>query len=154
MIMKQLANKTEISYHDLLLEFPFKGDETALRNMEHAELISIATHNGRPSTIKPGKPVYRYVFERLVHDTVFQATQDIAFNMKLLASAESVVKTCEDELVALNNIDAGTSTWWGPNRAVKQRREHVLKNLHAAGVKIENLEKQNIALKKLLSKSS
>lgn len=64
------------------------------------------------------------------------------------------MKLCEDELIALNNIDAGTSTWWGPNHAVKQRREHVLKNLHIAEMKIENLEKQNINLKKVLSKTS
>ena len=48
------------------MNFPFKGDEMALRNMEHAELITISTHNGRPSTIRPGKPVYRFVFERVV----------------------------------------------------------------------------------------
>lgn len=38
----------------------------ALRNMEHAELIAITTHNGRASTIRPGKPVYKSVFERVV----------------------------------------------------------------------------------------
>ena len=38
----------------------------ALRNMEHAELITITTHDGRPSTIRPGKPVYKCVFERVV----------------------------------------------------------------------------------------
>ena len=38
----------------------------ALRNMEHAELITITTQDGRPSTIRPGKPVYKYVFERVV----------------------------------------------------------------------------------------
>lgn len=55
--------------------------------MEHAELITIVTlhgtryllsspssrrlisyiGSGRPSTIKPGKPVYKWVFERLVN---------------------------------------------------------------------------------------
>ncbi|KAJ7791791.1 hypothetical protein B0H14DRAFT_2934119, partial [Mycena olivaceomarginata] len=27
----------EIPYHEVLLEFPFKGDEAPLRSMEHAE---------------------------------------------------------------------------------------------------------------------
>ena len=36
----------QISYHDVLMDFPFKGDEMPLRNMEHAELISIGTING------------------------------------------------------------------------------------------------------------
>ena len=56
----------QISYHSTLINFPFKGDEMALRNMEHSELITITTHNGRPSTIRPGKPVYKFVFERVV----------------------------------------------------------------------------------------
>ncbi len=62
-LFKQLAKKAEVSdhtqmlspysmntaklpYHEVLLEFPFKGDEAPLRNMEHAELIAIGTHNG------------------------------------------------------------------------------------------------------------
>lgn len=36
----------QIAYHDVLYEFPFKGDESALRSMEHAELIAIGTQNG------------------------------------------------------------------------------------------------------------
>lgn len=76
--------ESQVPYHDVLLEFPFKGDETPLRSMEHAELISIGTHEGwhilhhacywvyiimagRASTIRPGKPVFRWVFERLVN---------------------------------------------------------------------------------------
>jgi hypothetical protein len=38
--------RIQIPYYDLLIDFPFKGDETPLRNMEHAELISIDTSNG------------------------------------------------------------------------------------------------------------
>ena len=29
------------------MDFPFKGDETPLRHMEHAELITIGTLDGR-----------------------------------------------------------------------------------------------------------
>ena len=58
--------RLQIPYHDTLINFPFKGEEMALRSMEHAELITITTHNGRPSTIRPGKPVYKFVFERVV----------------------------------------------------------------------------------------
>jgi hypothetical protein len=61
-----LTRNLQLPYHDTLSNFPFKGEETALRSMEHAELITITTHNGRPSTIRPGKPVYKWVFERVV----------------------------------------------------------------------------------------
>lgn len=66
-VLKILATVPEVGYYDMLVDFPFKGDETALRSMEHAELISISTKNGRPATIRPGKPVLRWVFERIVN---------------------------------------------------------------------------------------
>ncbi|KAI0340659.1 hypothetical protein BDW22DRAFT_1360083 [Trametopsis cervina] len=151
-LMKQLAKKSEISYHQVLMDYPFKGDETPLRKMEHAELISINMTNGRPSTIRPGKPVYRSVFETLVHDPIFQATQDIAFNEKVIASNESTVKACEDELMTLKEVEAGTSHWWGSRRAVSSREEYLLKKMRGAQEKIEALEKQNGSLKKVLSR--
>ena len=40
------------------MDFPFKGDETPLRHMEHAELISIGTVNGKLLRIlHPGAPL-------------------------------------------------------------------------------------------------
>lgn len=141
----------------------FKNDETALRNMEHAELIAINTENGRPSTIRPGKPVYKYVFQRLVSgsssilvltvpllmnrhliDTVFRATQDLAVNDKNIASAESVVRACEDELLRLREL--------GSSRTARRRENFLLDKMHAAQVKIEGLETQNVELKKVLAK--
>ncbi|KAI0721515.1 exonuclease [Cerioporus squamosus] len=152
-LMKQLSKRPEISYHEVLADFPFKGDETPLRHMEHAELITIGTHNGRPSTIKPGKPVYKFVFERLVSDSIFKATQDIAFNEKVIASAESTVKACEDELLVLKDVDAGTASWWGSQRAVEMREHYLLKKMRAAEQKIESLEKENAKLKKTLAQA-
>ncbi|KAJ7697123.1 RNA12 protein-domain-containing protein [Mycena olivaceomarginata] len=141
-------NASKIPYHEVLLEFPFKGDEAPLRSMEHAELISIGTHNGRPSTIRPGKPVFRAVFERLVNDSIFQATQDIAFNEKVIAAAESTVKACELELLSLKDIEGG----WGGNAASSTRSRYLLSKMHASAMKIEVLEGRNSELKKVLAK--
>ncbi|KAJ8482266.1 hypothetical protein ONZ51_g5474 [Trametes cubensis] len=152
-LMKQLSKQPEISYHDVLMGFPFKGDEMPLRNMEHAELISIGTINGRPSTIRPGKPVYKYVFERLVQDPTFQATQDIAFNEKVIASSNAIVQACETELVTLKDVDAGTSSWLGSNSAVEARASYLLKKMRAAQRKIDALERENAQLKKVLAKT-
>jgi hypothetical protein len=38
---------SQVPYHDVLMDFPFKGDETPLREMEHTELITIGTYNGK-----------------------------------------------------------------------------------------------------------
>ncbi|THG98922.1 hypothetical protein EW026_g3341 [Hermanssonia centrifuga] len=144
--------KKEVSYYDVLMDFPFKGDEAPLRAMEHSELISINTHHGRPSVIKPGKPVYKYVYKRLVEDSIFQANQDIVFNQKVIAANESIVKACEEELIILKEVEAGTSHWWGSRRGVSSRGEYLLTKMRVAGDKIETLEKQNAHLKKILSK--
>ncbi|KAI0928247.1 hypothetical protein AcW1_005551 [Taiwanofungus camphoratus] len=150
-LMKRLAKQPEISYHEVLMDFPFKNDEAPLRHMEHAELIAIGTENGRPSTIRPGKPVYKYVFERLVQDSVFRAMQDLAMNEKVIAAAESTVKACEQELITLKDVDAGTADWLGSRRAVKERSYFLLKKMQDAEEKIEALEKQNLQLKRSLS---
>jgi hypothetical protein len=64
---------------------------------------------GRPTAVRAGKPVYKYVYKRLVSgkrfaactrpfsyscvsDLVFAATQDLAVNTKALAGAESIIK--------------------------------------------------------------
>ena len=155
--------------------------------MEHAELITIGTLNGtsedystfvlnahtilgRPSTIKPGKPVYKWVFERLVKgksttcfglspainpssDPTFQAVQDISFNEKIIASSEATIKACESELLTLKEVDAGTAHWWGSKRAVEMRSNYLLKKMRAAADKIETLERENAQLKKVLAKA-
>ncbi|KAF8208561.1 RNA12 protein-domain-containing protein, partial [Mycena galopus ATCC 62051] len=149
-VFRQLSQKSELPYHQVLLEFPFKGDEAPLRSMEHAELISIGTHNGRPSTIRPGKPVFRAVFERLVNDSIFRAIQDIAFNEKSIAGEESTVKTCEQELLSLKEI--GRDFEWGGNAASSARARYLLSKMQASTMKIEALERRNSELKEVLAK--
>ncbi|KAJ6500400.1 RNA12 protein-domain-containing protein [Mycena sanguinolenta] len=151
-LFKQLSKKLELPYHEVLLDFPFKGDEAPLRSMEHAELITIGTHNGRPSTIRPGKPVFRAVFERLVNDPIFQATQDIAFNEKVIAGAESTIKSCEQELLTLNEIGKDSQHWWGGNTGSSMRSRYLLSKMQASAMKIESLERRNSELKKVLAK--
>ena len=45
-VVRTLADVPEAPYHDVLLAFPFSGDEAALRAMEQAELITIGTQDG------------------------------------------------------------------------------------------------------------
>ncbi|TFK42802.1 RNA12 protein-domain-containing protein [Crucibulum laeve] len=156
-VLRLLSEKIEAPYYDVLLDFPFKGDEAPLRHMEHAELITIGMHNGRPASIRPGKPVFKWVFERLVNDKIFQATQDIAFNEKLIASAESTVRTCEEELKALKGMmGAEPRHWWdwivGRRSACRERAKYVCEKMLASEKKMEGLERKNAELKKVLAK--
>jgi hypothetical protein len=66
-VVRALASRDTVPYHETLMNAPFKGDEGPLRSMEQAELISVEAQDGRPSAIRPGRPVYRHVFGRLVN---------------------------------------------------------------------------------------
>ncbi|KZT44087.1 hypothetical protein SISSUDRAFT_1057085 [Sistotremastrum suecicum HHB10207 ss-3] len=149
-VLKQLAAKDEIPYFETLVEFPFKGDDVALRRMEQAELISVVAQDGRPTGIRPGKPVLKWVFKRLLEDKVFKSLQDIYLNEKIIATLESTLKSCEQELLTLKELGSQEKPWFGSS-ATNERAEYLLKKMHAAGVKLERLEKENSALKKTLA---
>ncbi len=89
----------------------------------------------------------------MASDPTFQASQDLAFNKKVITLSEATVKACEDELLTLKDVDAGTANWWGSKRAVEMRANFLLKKMRAAQEKVETLEKQNIQLKKVLAKA-
>ncbi|KAF8717811.1 RNA12 protein, partial [Rhizoctonia solani] len=171
-LLRALASEDEIPYANVLLEFPFKGDELALRNMETAELISIGTKDGLPTTIKPGKPVYKHVYRRLVQglpvtldtpglsqsklayaDDIFRAVQTINFNEKFITTSLSTIKACEDELTVLKEIglDLG-STILGGKGATGARASYLLDKMSQATSKVEKLEAENVKLKKILAK--
>ncbi|KAG8903451.1 mitochondrial escape protein 2 [Tulasnella sp. 403] len=151
-VLKQLSQHDEISYAEVLLEFPFKGDEVALRGMEHAELITITTQDGLPVSIKPGKPVYRYVFQRLVNDRIFHAVQDIAYNNKVIAAEEATIRKCEEELTTLRGIglDLGSS-FLGGSGATGARAGYLLAKMRASQEKVEAKERAVKKLKRILT---
>ncbi|KAL5532911.1 YME2 [Sanghuangporus sanghuang] len=155
-VLKKLAKTEEVSYHDVLSDFPFKGDEAALRNMEHSDLIIIGTHDGRPSTIRAGRPVYRYVFQRLVADSVFYAIQEMSSNSARIASAESTVRSCEEELSKLSSLKEPVpvrTSWLGKRNPSTVRATYLLKKMQAAETTIEKLEATNAELQKVFLKS-
>lgn len=84
---------------------------------------------------------------------MFSATQDIEFNKKLIATQETTITSCEDELAKLMDIGERTaSAVWGKDRAISARIRYLLKKMGEAESKIEGLEKVNARLKKVISK--
>ncbi|KDR81387.1 hypothetical protein GALMADRAFT_58608 [Galerina marginata CBS 339.88] len=152
-VLKLLSKSSEVGYYDILVDFPFKGDESALRGMEHAELISISTKDGRPSTIRPGKPVFRWVFERVVNDKVFQATQELGYNEKQISDAETKIQAYQQELTVLvDTMQKERRPWWSVRRSpCLERARYVGDKLATATRKVETLERKNMELKKVLS---
>lgn len=84
-------------------------------------------------------------------DTVFRSVQDIALNEKAIASNESTIKSCEDELLRLEQIrhlDSGVLSIG----ATRQRANFLLNKMAEAEKKIERLEQTNAKLKKDLKR--
>lgn len=66
-VLRALARSDTVPYHETLMNAPFRGEEGPLRSMERADLITVDAQDGRPSTIRPGRPIYYHVFRRLVN---------------------------------------------------------------------------------------
>lgn len=96
-------------------------------------------------------------FVKLHADPIFQATQDIAFNEKVIASSEKTVSACEQELTTLRGIVVmEAQPWWtfgfGRKSATSLRARYLVDKMLASERKIETLEKKNSELKKVLAK--
>lgn len=70
----------------------------------------------------------------------------------MIASAESAIKACEQELLTLKEIGTDREHWWGGNSASSSRARYLLSKMQASAMKIEALEKRNAELKKVLAK--
>lgn len=155
-ILNKLSRQPEIPYHHLLVDFPFKGDDAALRELEHAELISVTAVNGRPSMIRPGKPIFRYVFERLAEDKIFKAIQDMNINNAIIVSSETTVQRCEEELTKIKDLEVTESSkrWqlFGGKSATSARMQYLFAKMMDAETKIEDAERRNVDLKNILAK--
>ncbi|KAF7778900.1 hypothetical protein Agabi119p4_3245 [Agaricus bisporus var. burnettii] len=155
-VVKALSTKSEVSYYDILINFPFKGNEDALRGMENAELITIGTFEGRPSVIRPGKPVFRWAFEHLAKDDIFRVTQEIGIHEKQLSALDTTIHKYEDELVQLKNVedlDGGWLDWLtGRRRSIRERERFLLRKLGEASRRVDELERKNRELKGVLKR--
>ncbi|KIM49011.1 hypothetical protein M413DRAFT_438171 [Hebeloma cylindrosporum] len=152
-VLTMLSKTPEVGYYDILVDFPFKGDENALRSMEHAELITISTKEGRPAAIRPGKPIFRWVFERVVNDKVFAARQELVYNEKQIADTEAKIGTYEQELAVLvETMGNEQRRWWTFGRsACVERARAVGERLVIAQRKVDKLERKNTELKKVMT---
>ncbi|KAF7319445.1 hypothetical protein HMN09_00283000 [Mycena chlorophos] len=165
-VFKALSKRDEVSYHETLLDFPFKGDEVALRSLAHADLISITTHHGsfslkpfgeteqgfRPTIDNKTRPTSIQIRLPAAH-RVFQATHDIAFNERCIASHEKAIKAYEQELLSLKEIGIQQHwlLWGSGNSGQAVRARYLSAKIYVANGKIEALERENASLRKVLS---
>jgi hypothetical protein len=82
-------------------------------------------------------------------DPVFRATQEIAYNEKIISSSEAAIAKYEQELVTLRDIASEEGFGVG---SAKQRRIYLFDKLRAAQEKVTSLDDTNAKLKKILKR--
>lgn len=145
MLIKELAQKESLRFNEVLLDDILKaGGETVLRALEQAELISIGSGpNGRPSTIKPGKPIYLPAFKRLTEDRVLKSRLDLAILTHLTKIETATIDKCESELLLLSKLKSQPAQMAG-------RAQYLLNKMMASQEKVEKYELESKGLKKVL----
>lgn len=151
-LVRSLAADGTLRYSEVLLSNTFASSltptasngEAVLEALSAAELITINTAKGRPTTIKAGKPVYQAAFEKLTEDRVLKSRLDLAVLTELTKIETKTIDKYETELNMLGSL---------PNqpREVGPRVRFLLGKLAVSQGKVEAWEKEMGRLKKVLS---
>ena len=143
-IVRDLSRADALRYNEVLLTDAYKsGGEKALAALEQAELITVQSLNGRPYSIKPGKPVFQSAFQRLVKDKVLAAKMDLAVLGEAIGNENKSIDKYEQELHLLGEL---------PNQPgqLALRVRWLLEKVAGSQAKIEGYEKESAGLKKVL----
>jgi RNA12 protein len=146
LLIKQLAasDSATLRYNEVLLSDTYKpGGDDVLQALEQAEMISIASFNGRPMSIKPGKPVYEAAFRRLTEDNVLRSKFDLAILTDLVKIESTSIEKAENELKLLGELPRQP-------QEVAIRVKYLLGKIAGSQTKVEAYEKLQGELKKVL----
>ena len=146
LLVKQLAASKDASlrYNEILLSDTYKtGGENVLQALEQAEMISINSLNGRPMSIKPGKPVYHAAFQKLTEDHVLKSKLDLAILTEQVKIESASIDKYELELRLLGELPSQP-------RELTSRIKYLLGKISTSQTKIEAYETQQGDLKKVL----
>lgn len=144
LLIKSLAINSSLRYNELLLSDTYKsGGESTLQSLEQAELITIVSANGRPHSIKPGKPVYAAAFKQLTEDHVLKARLDLSILTEWSKMETAGIEKCEMELRQLAKLP-------GQPAEVQSRIKWLLGKINTGHEKISKYEHESNRLKKVL----
>lgn len=145
-LIKRLAESKEgaLSYNEVVLSDLFKENgEITLRALEHAELISIASVNGCPQTIRPGKPVLRAVFKRVTENKALSSRMGLAIVAEKINKENKSIGKYEEELSLLGSLPKQP-------RELTDRIQWLLNKVYSSQNKIVKYEKESAFLQKIL----
>ncbi|KAJ5928059.1 hypothetical protein N7466_007015 [Penicillium verhagenii] len=139
------AKTGQLLYNKVLFNDLFKGSggEATLRALEQAELISVGTVKGFPRWIKPGKPVYKAAFQRLIENKTLEGRLDLLILAELISSENKSIAKYEEELQLLGSLPK--YPW-----ELTSRIQWLLTKVHGSQSKILQYEKESAILQKML----
>lgn len=151
-LVKALSKDTSLLYNQVLLSPTFSSSttpaassgEAALESLAAAELISIRSDRGHPRLITAGKPLHQAAFALMAKDRVLVAKMDLAQRNELSKIEVKKIQAAENELVLLGSLPRQTSESAG-------RIHYLLAQIDTSQRKIEDLDKEIAACKKVLS---
>ncbi|KAF2196832.1 hypothetical protein GQ43DRAFT_404308 [Delitschia confertaspora ATCC 74209] len=145
LLIKQLAKKGTLKYNEILLSDTYKTNgESVLRALEQAELITIVSGpNGRPSSIKPGKPVFHPAFKRLTDDRVLRSKLDLQILTDLIKIETGNIEKYENELLLISQLGKQP-------KEIAPRVFWLLEKLRGSQGKVERYERESGELKRVL----
>ena len=144
LLIKSLATHETLRYNEIAISDTFKsGGEGTLQALEQAELITITSLNGRPYSIKAGRPVYQASFRRLTRDHVLKARLDLALISELTSLETKNIDKYETELNLLAQLPKQPGE-------IGSRIRWLLNKLQSSQEKVEKYEAESGQLKKVL----
>lgn len=145
LLIKQLSDQEVLRYNEVLLNDTYKtSGDNALRALEQAELISIVSVNGRPHSIKPGKPVFQAAFRFLAEDKVLKSKLDLQILAEMIKIENASIDKYESELRLLSELKKQPYE-------LTNRIKWLLTKIMASQEKVEKYETDSAVLKKILS---
>ncbi|KAF2083889.1 hypothetical protein K490DRAFT_50506 [Saccharata proteae CBS 121410] len=147
LLVRDLAQHETLRYNEMLLSPLYSGSagDQALQSLEQAELITIVSVNGRPHSIKPGKPVYTPAFKLLSRDRVLAARMDLAILKEGVKEEEGKIRAAEEELGVLKELVQA-----GGKGELAGRVRWLLGRVREGQGRVEGMEGEMGRLKKIL----
>ena len=132
-LCRMLASNPQVRYNEVLLDSAFSDNDDAIRAIEQSGLIQVLHRDGRPASIRCGRPVYSAAFRRLVADKTFFAKQEINLLSNMSKSEAANIAKYEAELTQLANLPK--QPW-----EVQGRITYLLKKIVSSQANVEKYE--------------
>lgn len=145
-LIKAMASAEDggLPYNKVISSELFKENgEAILLALEQAELIATSSTNGFPHTVRPAKPVYRTVFQRLASNKALRSRMNLAILSQLIQKQNQSIRKYEEELALLGSLPK--YPW-----ELTTRIQWLLEKIQKSQEKIGNYERES-ALMQLAS---